>query len=106
MNDNFKLDKIAKHYWDFKFNNCIFTSKELNDSYKVDGVWTGIFKNDGNSKGVLLVGSPEYDDREWVYDGPYFNNGWNLLGITRDEFDLSMKRYLEETFNVTINSLW
>jgi hypothetical protein len=94
-----QLDKLLKPYWDGKFEN---TKKGKVENYSENDDWTGIFMN--TPDGWNLIAGHRSDDvgDTWYSNGKYFNGGWQFYNINTDEFNESMKRYINHRFGEDI----
>lgn len=94
---NEQLDKVMKPYWELRFGDV-----ELK-LFNVDkGRWFGLSEDDG-----IICGCPEEDIRyrDWYYSSTYFNGGKELFDVALNEFLHAMKRYLNTTYNLNIETI-
>jgi len=92
-----QLDKVMKPYWDLHFGNV-----ELK-LFNVDkGRWFGFSERNG-----IICGCPEEDIPygDWYYSAIYFNGGKELFDLTQSEFLQSMRRYLNTTYDLDIETI-
>jgi hypothetical protein len=92
-----QLYKIMKPFFDYRFKN----SKLDIRNYEGE-TWKGLWGSDGQ----LLVGSTNYeDDSNYYYNGEYFGGEWEIFNINISVFTDMMTLYLEEEYDLKINSL-
>lgn len=86
-----------KPFFDYRFKN----SKLDIRNYEGE-TWKGLWGSDGQ----LLVGSTNYeDDSNYYYNGEYFGGEWEIFNINISVFTDMMTLYLEEEYDLKINSL-
>jgi len=89
-----QLDKVMKHYFDYKFENAVLKKEKINIDVAIP--WYGFWVNDN-----IILGYPvESTDVSytWFSDGPYFQSAWDLFGLTPPEFHNTMIRYLNKKY--------
>ena len=92
-----KLNNTLRRYFDWKFENTYFTRERAEDGFY------GFFKN--NDESFLITN----DEDMWYYDGPSFQGGPGLFGITPSKFDNMIKEYVLEKYpeyKLKINSIF
>lgn len=97
-----QIDKIMEPYWIDKFNGCTLGESSLDSS---NDIWYGLH----NQKGEMVIGTikntPQYDEDVWYYDGKFFDKNNEVFDLSISQFNLTMKRYLTKTYNITIKEL-
>jgi len=99
------IDKILKKYWDYRFNNVRVEARS-SDEHSFD--WFGIYRIDN----IFLVSTPmRYKngkisiDKVWYTHEPTFGNDWEIVNISQLEFNESMRKYVNNRFNQTIEKI-
>jgi hypothetical protein len=86
-----QIDRIMFRYFDDRFKDSFYGEEEVEGGY----MWIGIFDDDD----TMLIGTPLNDDSgEWFSHGPIFGDANDILGITQQEFNQSMIRYLNKEY--------
>ncbi len=87
------LDRIAKRYFDSKFEDAVIRYGKTSDESDYDG-WYGFFV------GKELILGYKVDDTEssWFYNGQYFLNGHDFLDVSVRDFSRAMERYLNKKY--------
>lgn len=95
--DREQLYKVMKPFFKSRFKNSTLDIRNY-EGEKWKGLW--------NPNGELLVGSTNYeDDHNYYYNGEYFHGEWEIFGIEISVFSDMMSRYLEEEYDIKVNSL-
>ena len=90
-----QLDKVMKHYFDYKFENAVLKKEKIAIDNS-DIPWYGFWVDDN-----VVLGYPVESTNvsyTWFSDGPYFQSGWDLFGLTTPEFLNTMVRYLNKKY--------
>lgn len=87
------LDRIAKRYFDSKFEDAVIRHGKTSDPSGYDR-WFGFFVDE-----ELILGY-NVDDTEnsWFYNGQYFLNGHDFFDVSVREFSKAMERYLNKKY--------
>lgn len=91
-----ELNNVLRKYFDWKFEGVYFTRQKDDDDFY------GFYLDD---KSFLITN----DEDMWYYDGPSFQGGPGLFGITPSKFANMIKEYVLETYpeyKLKINSVF
>ena len=96
-----QIDKIMKPFWDKSFDGAKI--REINLSGEM---WSGIVKVDDELGLTLLVGRPVgREDMMWYSNGHYFSRKWDLFGISPQEFNKSLSRYVKDNYGLDVTDI-
>lgn len=93
-----QIDRIMFRYFDDRFKDS-FYGEEL---MEFGDMWVGILDSEN-----MLLGHPSNGDGDvWFSHGPIFGDANDILGITQQEFNQSMIRYLNKKYpEITIGRI-
>ena len=93
-----KLDRVLKSYWKKKFEKSFFGT---------DGEWYGIIrKNPNGDINQLVVQKEDTKIKDsWFYNGEYFYDNHEFLGLDFNDWLESFKRFLRTEYNMEIETL-
>ena len=86
-----------KPYWESKLGNT-----KLGTCCESSGIWYGLKVN-----GKTIIGCPVEDinDGVWYYDGSIFDGGEAFFSLDRNSFNILMRNYINETYNLNLNQV-
>ena len=91
-----QIDKLLKPFWDQEFEGAKVRNIELSGE-----MWSGVVKVDDVVGLNLLIGRPVgREDMMWYSNGHHFKYKWDLFGISPDEFNKSLSRYVKDNYGL------
>lgn len=106
-----QIDRILEPFFEEHFGDAKLI--EYNNIY--DGgddenykeAWKGFsITKDGERK--ILLGRPLSgpDNNDWFSNGEYFNGWWNVFNLEVVDFNESMRRFVNEKYDMNIDKIW
>lgn len=93
------LDKLIKSYFDMRFKDARLVKINIGE-YRG---WYGFVIGDETKRGDyrMILGTDSLYDfkyRMWYNDGSHFSGGRHIFGLSIDEFNRAMKRYINNLY--------
>ena len=95
-----QIDKIMKPFWDQHFDGTEVRKIDVSGE-----MWSGVVK-DTDEGPTLLIGRPVgREDMMWYSNGHYFKYKWDLFGISPQEFNKSLSRYVKDNYGLGVTDI-
>ena len=90
-----QIDKLLKPFWDQEIGDAKVGKINLSGE-----LWSGLIKQTQEGP-LLIVGQPVgREDMMWYSNGHYFQGKWDLFGMTPNDFNKSLGRYVKTNFGL------
>ena len=95
-----QIDKLLKPFWDQHFDGTEVRKIDVSGE-----MWSGVVK-DTDEGPTLLIGRPiGREDMMWYSNGHYFKYKWDLFGMTPNDFNKSLGRYVKTNYGLNVTDI-
>lgn len=95
-----QIDKLLKPFWDQELGGA--KAGKINLSGEM---WGGLIKKTEDGP-ILIIGRPVgREDMMWYSNGHHFNGKWDLFGMTPNDFNKSLGRYVNKNYGLDVGDI-
>ena len=107
-----QIDRILKPFFEETFRDAELIEYEIehdsdddDETYKEGWMGFSVIK-DGKREVLLGRPLPYRDKGEWFSDGKYFNGWWEMFNLKVIDFNESMRRFVNQKYDMGIDKIW